>query len=410
MARDRIESEDLPPDNAARIAIYDALSDADPREPTGRPTLSEDQLLARVIGRLRILVPRELHLLGEKPYFREKVSACIDAGIVEASVADGARHLALTGVPPRVRYPDGVVRDYEAGLEPARERLEGDDAQLRQSRLDLNKLVWSLADRQESTQFSALVESMREHGYLKHCQIVEGADGTVVDGRARVAAAAVAGVNIVKVKGVGRLSQRRDSPLHRALLMLDLNRERLSDEDRERVYGAIAEAAGRSWSDIAADLALTREWRRAKRSYVAKLPVKLVKYRKDDQAKVLLTEDGTRVGIRSLLQAAGLANYKDRTLLEYVHGEKAQSSARPGPPATFVQVTDAIAGIEALQRERRKVEPEWEDIRQWLLRTAGVKTRAAGAKPPPAQIDDDESEAPRALGHDGAAHRQASML
>lgn len=409
MAGDRTEPEDLPPDNAARIAIYDALSEADPWQPTGRPTLSEDELFGRVIGRLRILVPRELHLLGERPYFREKVTACIEAGIVEASAGDDARHLALTGVPPKIRYPDGLVRDYEAGLEPARERVEADDARLRQTGFDLNQLVWSLADRQESAEFRALVDSMREHGYMKHCQIVEGADGAVVDGRARIAAAAIAGVNIVKVKGVERLSQRRDSPLHRALLMLDLNRERLSDEDRERVRGAIAQAAGRTWSDIAADLALTQEWRRAKRTYVAKLPVKLVKYRRDDQAKVLLTEDGTRVGIRSLLQAAGLANYKDRTLLEYVHGEKAQSSARPGPPATFVQVADAIAGIETLQRERRKVEPKWEDIRQWLLRTAGVKTRAAGPKSPEAQIDNDEQGEPQPL-VDGVVHGQASML
>src|SRR2546429_4032405 len=65
--------QDLPADNAARIAIYDVLAAAYGET----KAISSDELFDGVIGRLRVLVPRELHLTGERAYVDEKVEACV---------------------------------------------------------------------------------------------------------------------------------------------------------------------------------------------------------------------------------------------------------------------------------------------------------------------------------------------
>src|SRR4051812_18333052 len=108
----------LPPDNASQLAIYDVLHD--PRNADGIRAMAEEDLFQRVIGRLRILVPRELHLAGERPFFEAKLDASIAAGIVlVSSDGEGRRTVALTGRQPPIRYPDGEVRDYPPGLELA---------------------------------------------------------------------------------------------------------------------------------------------------------------------------------------------------------------------------------------------------------------------------------------------------
>src|SRR3954452_12621719 len=69
---------ELPPDNAARIAIYDVMAAAGARR-----QLTEDEIFARSIPRLRVLVPRERHISGELPYVREKIRMCVQAGLLE---------------------------------------------------------------------------------------------------------------------------------------------------------------------------------------------------------------------------------------------------------------------------------------------------------------------------------------
>jgi hypothetical protein len=358
---------ELPADNAARIAIFDVLSDA---AAAGQVALTDEELFDRVIGRLRVLVPRELHLLGERAYVREKVEACIDGRIVERA-GDAPQLLTLTGEKPLIRYPDAKSREYDAGLEAARERLEQDDAKLRRRGFDVRTLVPSLADAPESDGFRALVASMQEHGYLKQFPIQLGANGDVIDGRARIAAAADAEVPVAQMKE--RLPRRRDTPLHRVLLALAANWARVTDEERERVYDAVSAKAERSWSDIEADLALTRAWRRmAPREYTPWFDVKKVRYREDEPPRVQITKD-RKVGLRSLVVAAGLSSYKIQTTLKgYLFEHKARTAFSGNQGAIFVDVDDAIRGIGNMMRDRReknqRIEKEWKDIRNWLIR------------------------------------------
>lgn len=363
----QLDSEELAPDNAARLAIYDVLCGIAPSGDQQHVGLRDDELFERVIGRLRILVPRELHLLGEREYVAEKVDACIAAGIL-------ARHsdiLALTGRPPKIRYPDATVRDYHAGLEAARERLELDDAKVRNSGFNVHALLPSIADAQESEAFQCLVASMREHGYLKQFPIQRGANGDVIDGRARIAAATIVEVTAIEMRD--RLPQRRDTPLQRVLLVLDANQGRITADDRERVHQAVGVATGRTWPEIESDLALTREWRRATpRSYTPVFDVKKIRFRPNDEPSVQVTRDpkDRKVMLRSLLEAAGLSNYKIQDLRGYVVEEEARTKFTANRKAVFVGMADAIAGITAMQRDRKrknlKLDPQWNQIKQWL--------------------------------------------
>lgn len=371
MATDRTNEEDLPPDNAARLAIYDVFAAPAADGRAKRSMLSEEELLEAVLGRLRVLVPRELHIAGEPAtYLREKVDACIAAGLLER-VGSPPGDLRLGDVAPQIRYPDGKLRDYQAGMEPARARIHLYETRLRTSNFDVHKVVPTIPKR--SADFKALTESMREHGYLPQYPVAEGTDGVVVDGRARVAAAKLAGVEVAKVE----IPTRRDTPLHRALLVLDTNRSRLSDEQRASVHEEIGRITGRPWSEIAADLTLTREWRmptrRKKSSY--KMDVAKHRYRDDQEPKVHVTVDGSRVMLRSLVEAAGLAGYKIDKLKPYAAMEPAKSNLSSSPTALFVRIADAITGIEVMQREgraaKRLVEPEWDEIRAWLTKISG---------------------------------------
>ena len=123
---------------------------------------------------------------------------------------------------------------------------------------------------------------------------------------------------------------------------------------------------------VEADLNRTRAWRSATpRRYVAQLDTRKLRYRATDQANIQVTKDRGRVMLRSLLEAAGLASYKYVLLTRYVASEEARTSYTPGRTAIFVDVSDAIVGIAAMQRDRRKkklkVDPEWENIRRWLV-------------------------------------------
>lgn len=366
---------DLPRDNASRLAIYDVLYER--ASATGAPWVTTDELFERVIGRLRVLVPRELHLAGDRAYVDEKVDACMEAGIVVAKSDNGQKSLALTGKPPLVRYPDGEFRDYPPGLELARERLDGDNARLRTAGFDVRKSVPSIADDPSGVEFQALLASMREHGFLKQFPVVKYEDGVVVDGRARLRAAAILELDIEYLKYSEKelkAARRRDTPLNRVLVAVHSNQSRLPGDVVDAVYQGVANVTRRTWDAMAADLALTQEWRLSMSpDYSPRFEVKKLAYREGDEPKIQVTSDG-KVMLRSLLEAGGLSNYKIGTQLrDHVPFERARSPYTAGPKAVFARAEDLIAGIAAMQQERRaakrKVDPEWEQIRQWLVRT-----------------------------------------
>lgn len=366
-------NEELPPDNAARLAIFDAMS----LGLAGSTEVSTRGLFDEVIGRLRVLVPRELHNSGEQKYVDEKVQACIEAGIIAAEFVDGQTRLHLTGTPPRVRYPDGSFRDYVPGLELARERLDRDNASLRDARFDVRTLVPSIADKPDGDAFQNLLGSMREHGFLKHFPLVKHQDDVVIDGRARILAAATLQLQVEYTSGSDKdrkAARRRDTPLNRVLVALDSNAGRLSTDVFDVVHAKVAKATKRNWDETATDLAMTAEWRRSiPETYSPTFEVNKLAYRKGDDPKIQVTTTDDKVMLRSLIEAAGLASYKYTLLGDYVPFENALTPHTPGRKAIFVRAKDLIPGIAAMQNDRRslkrKVDPEWEQIRDWLIGT-----------------------------------------
>ncbi len=365
--------EDLPPDNAARLAIYDALHGG----VAGSSEVSSDELFDRVIGRLRVLVPRELHIVGERAYVDEKLRACLEAGIIVKNSDSGPSLLTLTGQPPQVRYPDGEIRDYTPGLELARERLDRDNARLRDVRFDVRAFVPSISDDPGGAPFQALLASMREHGYLKQFPIVKHEENVVIDGRARLRAAAILHLNVEYLKYASdkdrTAARRRDTPLNRILVTLHSNAGRLPEGVLDDVQVRVAKATGRSWDETAADLALTEEWRRTiPGEYSPVFEVRRIAYRVGEEAKIQVTADD-KVMLRSLIEAAGLSNYKIDILRDYVPFERARSGHTAGRKAVFARAQDLVTGIATMQRDRRgaerKVDPEWEQIREWLVAT-----------------------------------------
>lgn len=366
---------DLPPDNAARLAIFDVLHDS---SGVGGPlALTESELFERVIGRLRVLVPRELHVAGERPYLHDKLKACAEAGLISIGSLEGEAILALTGKMPSVRYPDGEIRDYTPGLELARERLDGDNARLRAAGLDVRTLIPSSADAPDGQEFQALLESMREHGFLKQFWIAAQDDDVVIDGRARKRAAAILELNVEYVKyGSERertAARRRDTPLNRVMIALQSNLARLGPDTVEAVHKAVAAVTRRPWDETSADLALTAPWRRSMPpEYSPQFEVDKLAFRLGGEAKIQVTADN-KVMLRSLIEAGGLSNYKINLLEDYVPTERARSGHSAGRKAVFARADDLISGIATMQQERRarnlKVDPEWDQIRDWLLAT-----------------------------------------
>ncbi len=366
---------DLPPDNASRLAIFDALHDS--RRVDGPLALTESELFERVIGRLRVLVPRELHLAGERPYLHDKLKACAEAGLISMGSLEGEAILAVTGKMPSVRYPDGEIRDYTPGLELARERLDGDNARLRDAGFDVRKLIPSSADEPDGQEFQTLLESMREHGFLKQFWIAVQDDDVVIDGRARKKAAAILELNVEYVKyGSDRertAARRRDTPLNRVMIAVQSNLARLSPDTVQNVHEAVAAVTRRPWNETAADLALTASWRRSMPpEYAAQFEVRKLAFRPGGEAKIQVTADN-KVMLRSLIEAGGLSNYKIDLLADHVPTERARSGYSAGRKAVFARADDLISGIGTMQQERRarnlKVDPEWDHIRDWLLAT-----------------------------------------
>lgn len=360
---------ELPPDNASRVTIFDALALAPPREQDGGLTAGE--LLQRIIGRLRVLVPQELHVMGEQEYVNSKIGGCLESGILRWSPDDSDRYV-LGDEMPMVRYPDGSVRAYVPGLDPARERLEADDSRLRRASFNVRHIIKPASARHKSESFRQLVASMREHGFMDQFPLSVSATAGVIDGLARQAAAAEAGIELKK-HHQHEVPKRRDTPLHHALLVIDANAERLTEEEVLNVHEAIADQARRPWSEIENDLALTREWRRTEpKKYVAEFEVDLVPFRPEGDAVVQVTTDQTRVMLRPLMEAAGVAVYNHKDLAPFVAFEEARTKLS-GRPANFVRVADAIVGIGKMQRDRRrkrlKVHSGWDQIQTWLAET-----------------------------------------
>jgi hypothetical protein len=366
---------DLPLDNVSRVVIYDALHEH--ASANGALAITDDELFERVIGRLRVLVPRELHLAGERSYVEEKLKACVETGLVYMSSDNGRKLLALTGKPPLIRYPDGEIRDYSPGLELARERLDGDNARLRAAGFDIRRFLPSAADEPDGPTFQGLLASMREHGFLKQFPVVRYDDDYVVDGRARLRAAAILALDVEYVKyGSERermAARRRDSPLNRVLIAVHSNLGRLSPDAVHAVYEKVSGVTRRTWDGTASDLALTEVWRRSMPAeYSPVFDVKKLPFREGGEAKIQVTADN-KVMLRSLIEAGGLSNYKIDILRDYVPFERARSAHSAGRKAVFARAEDLISGIAAMQHDRRaatrKVDPEWEQICGWLMST-----------------------------------------
>jgi hypothetical protein len=383
----RRSPEDLPSDNTARIVLFDAMADAiaSSRNFDG---MSHADLFERVIPRLRVVVPRELHIQGEFAYVDAKIVACLEADVLRQHLS--RPDLLLLGpTVPKVSYPDGIVHDYTAGLEAARERLEADESRLRRGGFDVRRFVQSPADIKESGRYLNLKASIAEHGFLDSSPIVVSASDAVVDGLARLAAAEEAGVVLKKHNRV-RLPARRDTPLHHALLVLHLNADRLNEEDVVKVHDAIANRAGRPWLNIQEDLERTREWRRAEpKEYDAKLDVRLVHFSNHDEPKVQMTLDGTRIMLRSVMREAGIPEYRRDDLLAHMPWEEARTQ-HSGRRAIFVGVDDAIRGIERMQRDRKrrrlKVDTAWDKIQRWLHGLAEEQSGARSLSPSPGDL------------------------
>jgi hypothetical protein len=372
VARTQRRAEELPSDNTVRIVLYDAMAEAETEYTFDG--LTEPQLFDRVIPRLRVLVPRELHNLGERHYVAAKIDACVGAGVLQPHPRRDQAFVLGPEV-PRVRYPDATIRAYTAGLEAARERLDADESRLWRAGFDVRRLVASPADAKKSERYQILVSSMREHGFLDGFPITEGASG-IVDGVARLAAAVEADVPLKKHHRA-KLPPRRDTPLQIALLVLDVNADRLQEGEVTKVHDVIADLTGRPWLDIASDLAITQSWRRAEpKDYGATLDVQLVRFRDHDEPKVQITTDGTRVALRSLTREAGIPEWGRDHLLPHVPFEEARARSRGGGrKAIFVRIADAVSGIERMKRDRDErglpTDPAWEEVQQWLLTLDG---------------------------------------
>jgi hypothetical protein len=369
--------QDLPADNAARLALFDAIAEAE-KVRTSRDGLSDDELFVAVIGRLRVLVPRELHVQGERDYVAEKVNACLEQGILRRDARGRLRRGIET---PQVRYPDGSTRDYTPGLEAARERLKADESRLHSGNFDVRRIV------RKSDSFKSLVAFIQEHGFVDLPPVTKSRSGQIIDGFARSAAAAKAGVP----EKSETLPAHRDTPLQHVRLVLDANAHRLEEKDRLRVWEAVEARTCRPWQETSRDLELTQDWRRTvPKEYGAKLDVKLVRFANQEEPKVQITTDGTRIGLTSLTRQAGLAPWSRDHIEPYVVIEEARTThSMGGKKPWFVNIADLIAGIEKMQRESElKIDPRWADVRKWLIETF--------QSPAPPESHRDEPDAPAA--------------
>ena len=268
-----------------------------------------------------------------------------------------------------MRYPDGILRDYTPGLEAARERLHRDEARLRLAGFNVRHIVKPASARRKSESFRQLVTSMREHGFLEQFPLTESPSAGIIDGLARQAAAAEAGITLNPKRHFIKL-KRRDTLLHHALLVLDVNAARLTEEEVANVNQTIADRVQRPWIEVDSDLNLTRDWRRAEpRSYDVKFEVELLPYRGQEEPKVQVTTDRSRVMLRSLMLEAGVPEYQRDLLKPYVPMEEARTQFS-GRKAIFVDIGSAIDGIGRMVRTRTrqnlKTEPAWEEMRSWL--------------------------------------------
>lgn len=367
-------STDLPPDNATQLAIYDAMHDGTTLDGTSL-TFTEEQLFERVIPRLRMLVPRELHLAGEREYVADKIRVCTEAGLLLSERGEnGLVVLKLSEALPQIRLPDGEIGDYSHDLEPARERIDRDNTALREKGFNVHDYIPTIADEPDGPEFRALLESMEEHGFLRQYWIAETSDGEVIDGRARKRAAEALDLKIPTVAyPPGRereAARRRDTPLNRVSIAIVSNRARLDEGIIDLTHNEVSRVTGRPWEETAADLAITRAWRKiVPKDYVPMLEVDTLPFRQGEDPEVQVTADG-RVMLRSLIVASGLSSYKTKNLEKYVAMEMARTefSSRK---ALFAKAEDIVAGITAMQqdqatRKNAKVEPQWDRISEWL--------------------------------------------
>jgi hypothetical protein len=364
---DKGNSKGLPLDNNVRLVLYDAVALSEPGQNSRPHFLAESELFERAIGRLKILFPRELHVAGREEYFREKLLSSVSDGVLQRT---GDDLLTLGPRPPKIQFPDGTIHDYPAGLEPAKQRLAADDARLANSGFDVMRLVPSFAGKTRSPEFQRLLSSIRLHGYQRNALVLEGADGTVIDGRARLAAATILKVKPATRNDVG-LARWRDTPTQRFSLGLDLNTDRLTDDDVAHARVEFARRVERPWDAIAKDLELTREWRLTKpKSYNLDFPVEGRALRPGAPEQIVVSADGTKVGLKSLVLASGLPPHHYEKFSDRIHTERRKTALTGTRQALFVDVADALGVAEEICRHDldrgKQVDPGWASLREWL--------------------------------------------
>jgi hypothetical protein len=375
-----VRPAELAPDNSTRLVIFDALCDA---RDEGTAELTFEELFERVIGRLAHMVQRELHIMGERAYVEEKVASCVEAGLLTVAADD---RYALADDPQAwIRYPDNSIRRYPHGLTAARERLDKTNTALRERRFDITEHLPH--HKSSSREFEALVHSMQEHGFFKHAAIYRYADGTYVDGIARIAAAKRAGVEpkyleLRKQDPETTRLRRRDTPLERVLLAVNGNATRLTDEERRDALDKAALASGRTWEEIERDLVMTRDWRSVTaRSYTSVFEVTQVPFDRDG-TRTIPVSDEHKVHVPTLIWASGLKKWKwEKELEVYVPTAESARYKGGGPAATFAPATDMLRGIEQMledrRQQKRKISPEWEVCADWL--TAYISKHRLGS-------------------------------
>jgi hypothetical protein len=80
------------------------------------------------------------------------------------------------------------------------------------------------------------------------------------------------------------------------------------------------------------------------------------------------------------MREAGIPEYRRDDLLAFVPWEEARTQ-HSGRQAIFVSITDAIGGIERMQRDRErrrlKIDTAWDSIRRWLEGLADARLLGA---------------------------------
>ena len=132
----------------------------------------------------------------------------------------------------------------------------------------------------------------------------------------------------------------------------------------------VAAVTGRRGTRHRADLALTAGWRRSIPRVFTAIRGQEAAFRDGEEAKIQVTADRRSCCAHCWRPAACRTTRSPASRTTYRSSAREAHSA--GRKAMFARAEDLIAGIAAMQQERRagkrKVDPEWDQIHEWLLK------------------------------------------